>query len=179
MSATPAPLRRLLPHLVLSALLVLELLLAFSQRRSAEELWREAEEGTPRERVAALHVLANRGSDPAAGGVDAELARALLDGEEPLLADFAFTTDICRLIGLEPLEEHLAQRKRGGLPFEAWLRRFLLHRRKVGGPALGAVGRLKHHEVRWFLDALGGRALDERAVLERMEREIRARGRRL
>ena len=84
------------PRYILCALLgviALELLWSVSTRRDTVELERAAAEGEPAERALAMHVLANR-DEPHIHGL--ATTRALLEGEDALLREFAMTYDFAR-----------------------------------------------------------------------------------
>ena len=51
-----------------------------------------------------------------------------------------------------------------------WFRRYVFYRRKVGGRPLGASLRLKRQEVRWLLDVIEGKPLDDETVMDYLNR---------
>ena len=179
MSETPPLPIRILPHLFLLVAITVELLLASGFHQEQPELHTQAAEGSSHERIWALHVLANR--DPANAGLDPTYVQALLRDEDPLVVDFAFTIDICRLV--HPAWQNRRMAKR--LDPEAattspdepndWWRRFVLFRRKVGGMPVGGTRRLRLEELRWYLDALQGIPVDEQFLIDSAnERQMRA-----
>lgn len=165
---------RLAPLLACGLLLGAELVVAARSHRSTEELLRQAAAGEGRERVLALHVLCNRGSKPTPQ-LDAAYMRGLMRDEDPLVVDFTFTVDMCRVIRPVWQEKRLGtwlSDPTADYPWtfaESW-RRWILYRRKVGGAPLGAALRLKNQEVRWLLDSIAGRPLDEAAMHEHVQR---------
>ncbi len=175
---TPLPIR-ILPHLFLAVAITVELLLASGFHQEEAELRVQAAEGSSHERIWALHVLANR--DPANAGIDSTYVRALLRDEDPLLVDFAFTIDICRLVNPAWQNRRMAKRldplTATTSPDEPndWWRRFVLFRRKVGGMPVGGTRRLRMVELRWYLDALQGIPVDEQFLIDSAnERQMRA-----
>jgi len=177
MDERPLPVRWL-PHMLIAALITVELLVASGLHQGTDELRAQAEHGDTHERIWALHVLANR--DPEQSGIDGKAIGELLADEDPLVVDFAFTIDICRLAGaLErngrpPFRQEgriRAKIKGQGELYDSqetadWWRRFVIYARKVGGRSVGGTLRLQRREVGWYFDALAGRPLDEAALLE-------------
>lgn len=163
---------RLLPLAACAVLAALELWWARRAHRTTEELHVMAFEGSPRERVWALHVLANRGDAPQRELPEAYV-RALIRDPDPLVADLAYTVDVCRLC--KPVWQERRLKARLEEPEEArddledWWRRYALYRRKVGGKPLGAALRLKNEEARWLLHVLAGGSLDEEALVPYVE----------
>ena len=157
--------KKLLPLLIVALVGLAQLAVSKAWHRDDVALEALLEDGTPEERVYALHVLTNRGSTP---HTNRQWNRAyiteLMNDPEPLVADFAFTVDICRMVKPVWQEARLSTRLKNnfagtnpkGETFTGWLRRFLLFRRKVAGRNMGAMLRLKNDEVRWLLTAIDG-----------------------
>ncbi len=161
--------KRWVPHLVLIGLALLQVALYHSRHRDIEALREAAAQGSPRERVAALHILTNRGPTP---HLERKWDRAAITPmigsgtdslEDSLLADFAYTVDICRMAKPIWQDAKISARLKGntlgeikGESFIEWLRHFLLFRRKVAGRHMGAMLRLKNDEVRWLITAIAG-----------------------
>jgi len=159
--------RGLLPHLVVLLLGGLQVGLYAALHADIPTLERQLAEGTPREKVRALHILTNRGPTPHTDRTwDRTTVRALIaadQGQDRLLTDFAYTVDVCRMV--KPVWQdakvagRLKRNETGVLreeSFTDWLRHFLLFRRKVAGRHMGAMLRLKNDEVRWLLTSIGG-----------------------
>lgn len=175
-TSRPLPLR-VLPHLFLTAILAIEVLLATGMHQGEDELRAQAEHGDTHERIWALHVLANR--DPAGMGLDDDGIQELLNDDDPLVVDFAFTIDICRVArllereGRPPKRQEARSTRRFRVDDDRqrdsvadWWRRFVLYRRKVGGRTVGGTVRLRRPEIGWYFDALAGRELDEEMLIE-------------
>ena len=94
MSAERTPRGGFRLHLLLLLVLLVEVALAFARHRSDEELERLWERGDPRERLAALHVLTNRG-EPHPSRFGQDFVRRLL-AEEPPIFEAAFANEICK-----------------------------------------------------------------------------------
>ncbi len=138
------------PHLVCLALLGLELGAAFGWHRSVEELERAWREGSVHERLGALHVLANR-DRPDPRRFDAAFVESLFREEDDRLKEAAFTIDITKFRVPDAQQAYL---KDAGTDYPHWWRAFVIHRRKVGGHAVGGGGGLTQAELAWYLDAL-------------------------
>lgn len=179
---------RFLPHLLLLGLLGIEMRVWSAHHRTEEELVQLSQQGSSQERLWALHVLTNR-----AGLANTKFDRAyilgLLNDPDPLVADFPYTVDVCRLQPPTWQERRMSARLK---PDETppyrdglldWLRRYLFYRRKVGGAPYGAALRLKMPELEWLLAVMDGESLDEAEVvaylLERKQDAASARGSRL
>jgi len=174
MSPRSRAIRGWLPHAAVAAAAAVQLALAAAWHHDDEELAARIENGPPRQIVHALHVLTNRGPSP---DTNLPWSRAYVTGlmnhPEPLVADFAYTVDVCRMKRPVWQENRLSQRVNAadvgegprGETFEEWLRHFLLYRRKVAGRHMGAMLRLKNDELRWLLDAIAGRRVDAPTVL--------------
>jgi len=172
--------RKLLPHFIVLLVGGLQVALYSAWHADIPSLERQLAEGTPQEQIHALHVLTNRGSTPHTDRIwDRTVIRELLaadQGQDPLLTDFAYTVDVCRMV--KPvwqdakISARLKRNETGILreeSFNDWLRHFLLFRRKVAGRHMGAMLRLKNDEVRWLLASIGGDAdtfsLEEREAI--------------
>jgi len=167
--------RKLLPLLLVALIGAAQVGLYQARHRDEAALEALLEDGTAEERVYALHVLTNRGSTP---HTQRQWNRAyvieLMNDPEPLVADFAFTVDVCRMAKPVWQEARLSTRLKNnfagtnpkGETFTGWLRRFLLFRRKVAGRHMGTGMRLKNDEVRWLLSAIEGdtEALDPEVI---------------
>jgi hypothetical protein len=153
-------------HLGLLALMGAQCLVAVAVHQDAEELARAAAEGTGRERVAAMHVLANRGEPDPALYTD-QRVKELMGDPDPLVVDFLYTVDICRFSRprTAPVWQNRIVNKMERMPrdpgelADLW-RRFVIYRRKVGDIRLGSLRRLEQQELEWFCDARAGRPLD-------------------
>lgn len=178
----PLPIR-LLPHLFLVAVLVVELLVGAGIHRAESELLYLADEGTTAERLWAWHVLANRA--PTELEFTDETNRGLMNDEDPLVVDYSFAIDVSRLLFAHDVlarqEARLRKRLRPGdarsSPDDVaeWWRRYVIYRRKVGGKVVGGMVRLRRDELRWYFDALEGGPLDEQTLVDRTnERQLRS-----
>jgi hypothetical protein len=157
-----AGLRRWRVHLILVALIGVQLSTWAVMHRTEEEILAAWENGTTRERLDAFHVMANRGPlDPAR--FDERFVRELLGDPDTLIKELAFTNEVCKF-HIPELQTRYVYDFSGGDMAHAW-RSYVLHRRKVGGTfVVGGGVRLQWQEAQWFLDATRGRAIDERAV---------------
>jgi hypothetical protein len=167
-------LRRLLPHLLLALAAGGQVILYRAGHQTDEQLLERLENGDPRERVGALHILTNRGPAPQrARKWDRESVVALMNDRDPLMVDFSYTVDVCRMV--QPvwqerrvtarLERNETKTSAKGETFEQWLRHFLLFRRKVAGRHMGAMLRLKNDELRWLLDGIAERPVEGGPIL--------------
>lgn len=155
--------RRWLPHLVCLALVLAECGAWAVLHRSDAELESVAAEGDPRARVAALHILTNRG-EPAPERFNEAFVVTLLEDESELLRDYAFTTDVAKHAG--PWAQYRELKRLSESPADsAFWRGFILHRRKIGVVTGGSSARLKLQELKWYLDARAGRTLPGDEVL--------------
>lgn len=174
MSAQSAGPVKYVPHLFLLAVLVVEFLLGHATRMDDDELRRTSEEGTTQERLWAWHVLANR--DPDGFAFKDHHLKDLLNDPDPLIVDYAFTIDICRLIQAKGLTMRQEARIRkplkggSGVPrpdaVSEWWRRYVIFRRKVGGKPVGGHVRLQRQELAWYLQAMDGEELDEKTLVD-------------
>lgn len=161
---------RFLPHLLLLGLAGTEIGVWSAHHRTEEQLHQLSKQGSSQERLWALHVLTNR-AGLANTRFDRAYIQALLNDPDPLVADFPYTVDVCRLQSPTWQERRLSARLkpeetppyRDGL--EDWLRRYLFYRRKVGGAPYGAALRLKVQELEWLLAVMDGEQLAEDEVL--------------
>lgn len=165
--------KRSLPHLVLLAVIVAELVVAAALHRSEDRLdaaWRDGRE------PGALHVLLSRGEP--VDGCDASCVADLLAAPDPRTRALAFTNEVCRLTGPDAQNRYF-------VPYDAavvareWIP-YVVHRRKVGtGATVGAAGKLRRQEVGWWLDRLRGEEIDAEALTrflrERAHEAIEAR----
>ena len=161
---TPRP---WLPHLVCLALLLAQGAAWAVLHRSNDELERDAVQGDPQARIAALHILTNR-DEPAAERFDFDFATSLIESDEPLLREYAYTTDICK--HAEPRVQYTELKALAERPSdpEFW-RTFVFHRRKVGVLLGGSSARLRLAEFHWYRDALAGRELPGEELLTHIE----------
>lgn len=142
-----------IPHGVLLAILISEGAAWGLAHRSAAEL--EPSAAAADERIEALHVLTNRG-EPDRDRFAETFVQALLAEEDPLLCEYAFTSDVCNLSAtlqyqylkerLEAVDAH-------------WWRSFVIYRRKLGAGVGGSSARITPRELGWYLDALAERPL--------------------
>lgn len=188
MSNPTRALLRFLPHVLLLGLLGVEVSIWASHHKTEEELIRVSHQGSSRERLWALHVLTNR-AGLANTKFDEKFIQDLLKDPDPLVADFPYTVDVCRLLRPAWQEKRMSARlKVDAKPpyrddLENWLRRYLFYRRKVGGATYGAALRLKMQELEWLLAVMDGEKIAEAEVLaylmERKQESASARGSRL
>ena len=160
------------PHLLLGALLLVEVGVWRGLHRDAPALRETWRSGTGEERIAAFHVLVNRG-EPAAHDFDRRTAEAMLADPDRRIRELVFTNDMQRFPNYGPHLVYLAS-ARNAEPAH-WWRAWVIEYTKVGRT------RLLKEELGWWLDALEGRAppMDE-AVPHALARETqvleRARG---
>ncbi len=167
--------KRLIPHLVVILTAALQFSLYRAWHSDEAELQSRLEDGSPAEKVYALHVLTNRGSSPhTARSWDRHAIGGLMTHPDPLVADFAYTVDVCRMSKprrqnndvLKRLDDNFAGTTVDGEAFSTWLRHFLFFRRKVAGRHMGAMLRLKNDELRWLIAAIAEEELDGESILE-------------
>ncbi|MEC8510657.1 MAG: hypothetical protein VX015_00815 [Planctomycetota bacterium] len=158
------------PHILLLAIAGAVIVRAAATHVSTEEAMRVAfdDEADARARIESAHVAACRATARSAR-LGEDLARAFLEAEDELLREAAVTIDLCRH-ALErsgdrdertpPLQEAYVYSPLGpdGMTPHR-LRALVLHRRKVGGKAVGGIGRISSTEADWFLRTLRGAAL--------------------
>lgn len=157
-------------HMVLLAVAVAVLARAVATHVTTEEALRVAFDprSAPDARIEAAHLAACRATTRSAR-LGEELTRAFLDAEDDLLREAAVTIGLCRHAlkrtgdGDErtpPLQEAYVYGQMGpdGMTPHR-LRALILHRRKVGGKAVGGIGRISSTEADWFLRTLRGDAL--------------------
>jgi len=155
------------PHLACALLLIAQCVVWALLHRTEAELESAARVGDARSRIAALHVLANRG-EPAPGRFGEEFVAALLEEEDDLLRDYAFTTDVAK--HAEPRLQYGALKELATRPEDpAFWQAFVLHRRKIGVITGGSSARLKLQELEWYLDARAGRPLPGAELLRYVE----------
>lgn len=137
-------------HIVFALLALLQLGSWFATRSSRTDLAERWEFGSPTERLAAGHVLLNRG--PAAGGsLGAGIGKRLLGEEDTRLRSLAFTSDACKLAPPRAQMEAILDGLERGSP--AAFRDFVLQFRKVGGASVGASAAMGRRELEWFQEA--------------------------
>lgn len=173
---------RWIPHLVVALVAAGQFALARAWHQTEEELNaivdEQTEEGDGAQVVHALHILTNRGSSPHTVRTwDKAAVSTLLNHADPLVQDFAYTVDICRMVQPVWQEKRISTRLQNqstelaisGEDFGEWLRHYLLYRRKVAGRHMGAMMRLKveptNDEVAWILASISGAELDKEHVL--------------
>lgn len=162
----PRPRARLLggwlPHALAALAALAALGIARTRHIDSATAWdiaRDASQPT-RARIGAIQRLACRATEREARLGDT-LTRELLSGTDPLLAELALTALLCRHHQGDPFREptlqpaYLAQKAVPGTSH--YVLAVLHYLRKVGGPPVGAFGRLDWREVAWFLNALQGR----------------------
>jgi len=166
-STEPSRWKPWLPHIALLALAFVMCVVAWSKHIGDGEALATAlnEEASTEDRIWAMHVAANRATqvDPRIGY---DVAKSFLASDDELLREAGLLVDLCRhaIRPTEPtdspgppLQEAYAY---GPLPSTGWtphrIRSLILHRRKVGGAALGGVRRMALEEAQWFLDSLAG-----------------------
>ena len=151
--------KRWLPVALCVALIVLELGVWAGLHRSDEEIERAWRVGPPKERVAALNILANRG-EPSPRRFDEDFVHSLLREPDLLLREAAFTSQVCKFHEPVLQKTYLVSAR---VDPAHWWRSYLIHRRKTGGQALAGGAGLSHRELAWYFQALHDRPppLDE------------------
>lgn len=134
-------LRTYAPHAVLLAVIGLQCAIAGLWHQSNDALRHTLESGTPRQKVYALFVLANRDTPLA---FDREAIRSLLKSEDALVREWTMTANFARLAPPRAQEAHIMSL--GGSP-EGVRCRFLLDYRPVVGSPMSLA------DLRRFLDA--------------------------
>ncbi len=166
---TPVPhaLRGWLPHIALGCFAVVMVIVAQAKHISTDDAIATAMDPTAdsADRIWAMHLAANRAQevDPKLG---VDMAQAFLSSEDELLREAALLVDLCRhavrpesapALSGPPLQNAYAY---APLPGDQWtphrIRCLILHRRKVGGAAIGGVRRMELAETGWFLGSLAG-----------------------
>ncbi|MBJ01941.1 MAG: hypothetical protein CMK00_03625 [Planctomycetes bacterium] len=150
-------------HGVLVLVLLAEVCLWWSGHRTLEELETAAAAGPANARVEATFVLANR-DDCAPQRFDRNGLVALLrDTQDPLLSEFARSTNLCKFEFAKPQLRDLV-RISGKYGDPLWWRAWFIQLRKVGGIPVGAGSYLTRQELEWYLDAMAGKPLPAGAV---------------
>jgi hypothetical protein len=149
------------PHVVLLGLIVLEIAAWGVLHQSDQALHESWESGTSQERLDAIHVLLNRGESSKAD-FGQPFAKQLLEDEDERVQELAFLNDVCKY--KRPVAQNQASRGFTNDDFRTHWRRYIFHRRKVGGYVVGGSTRLKRDELAWYLDTL-----DETNPLPRQE----------
>ena len=158
------------PHILLLVVATAVVVRAVATHVPTEEALRvafdpDADAGA---RIESAHLAACRATSRSAR-LGEELTHSFLDAEDELLREAAVTIDLCRH-ALErtgdgdertpPLQEAYVYGPMGpGGMTPHRLRALILHRRKVGGKAVGGIGRISSTEADWFLRTLRGDAL--------------------
>jgi hypothetical protein len=168
-------------HLVLLLLLAAQSLVALTWHRDRDELVAAWRRGSGQERLAALHVLTNRGE---AKGFGQDFVREMLQDPDLLVREAAMGLDLAKFSLPMAQEAYLSaadfgaaargegpaglgRASAGHPPEEAlshWWRAYFLHRRKVGGYIVGSGVRPRRQEVTWFLDALEDKTLPREPI---------------
>lgn len=139
------------PHLVLVGLIALEVAVWGVVHQSNEDLQRSWESGTSQERLDAIHVLLNRG-ESSKSDFGQPFVKTLLEDEDERVQELAFLNDVCKY--KRPVLQNQATRTFTGENFRSDWRRYVFHRRKVGGYVVGGATRLKQEELEWYLETL-------------------------
>jgi len=148
------------PHVALLALAALQVVFFGVAHRTHSELVAASREGSEHERLAALHVLANRGEPDAARFGPAFVAELLADDARPILRRFAFTNDVCKFAFPALQLEWLLARLGGAEVLPGHLLDFVVQCRKVGGESVGAASSMGALEARWAARAAVGGGWD-------------------
>jgi len=154
------------PHGTLLLVLVLQAAAFGCLHRSRERLEADAAAGETSERIAALHILTNRGAvDPDRFGEDFGLG--LLAEEDPRMREYAFTSDVCNVVS--PQVHYRYLKGRMDAIDGHWWRSFVIHRRKIGVGVGGSSARITLQELEWYFDSLAGRPLPADELLRYQE----------
>lgn len=134
------------PVIVLAALVLFQVVAyATLFHRSEGELESMWDEGTPEERAWALHVLSNRG-EVDEDRFDASFIRGLLEEEDLLVREMAFTSDMTRLWFPVTQTQYLGELQHVEEPdMDHLMRSFFLFKRRIG------VLKLQRLELDWLL----------------------------
>ena len=127
--------------------------------------------------IADLHLLLNR-PEPISTAEGQQITELLLASDDPLLREYALTTDLCRLSerSADQIPETQEQRVLGSnpLPLDGpWWREYVTYRRKVGGKQVGGRKRLDNLELGWYRQALRGEAPPREALFEHLVKRVR------
>ncbi|MAE28805.1 MAG: hypothetical protein QF724_02820 [Planctomycetota bacterium] len=159
------------PHALVSLVLLAELCLWWANHRTSDELRAAAAAGPARERVEATFILANR-DDCAPELFDRNGLVALLrDPQDPLLSEFARSTNLCKFEFSKPQLRDLV-RISGKFGDPLWWRAWFIQLRKVGGIPVGAGTYLQRREFEWYLEAMAGHELPADAVRTHVAQEL-------
>lgn len=149
MNAAPQPgtkpargLKRLLPHAVLLLVIVAQIVLAVVWHQPREELLEISKNGTPREKVRAIHVLTNRNVPQI---LTKRYTRRLLRSPDVLVRELTMTTNFSRLRPEDEQRKHITA---AADAHEAIRCDILL------GSRLGRGGHLTPAKMREFYEAL-------------------------
>lgn len=152
------------PHLLLVGLVLLEAGVWGLVHRSNEELQRSWASGASQERLDAIHVLLNRG-ESSKSDFGQSFVKALLEDADERVQELAFLNDVCKY--KRPVLQNQATRTFTAEDFRTHWRRYVFHRRKVGGQIVGGATRLKQEELAWYLDTLDEtRPLPREAIVD-------------
>jgi len=133
---------------ILVGIILLEGAIAVTRHRSNAEWLRVGQQGTAKEQLMALQVLANRSAD---FKVDKNLVRQLLSSPEPRLREFAFSSTITRFqVRLQ--REHLETARESPVRLR---QEFFLHYRP------GPSRTMKLKDLRRYLDSLEQASADQ------------------
>ena len=127
--------------------------------------------------IADLHLLLNR-PEPISTAEGQRITEILLASDDPLLREYALTTDLCRLTERsdDQIPEIQEQRVLGSnpLPLDGpWWREYVTYRRKVGGKQVGGRKRLDNLELGWYRQALRGEDPPREALFEHLVKRVR------
>ncbi|QDV07562.1 hypothetical protein Poly30_30880 [Planctomycetes bacterium Poly30] len=171
-------LRGWLPHIALVLVAALMVLVGRARHTATEDALRTAFDPTADadERIWAMHLIANRATevDPRLG---VDLVESFLSSESDKVREAAHLIDLCRHAiqppgapagAAPPIQDGYAY---GSLPGDVWtphrIRCLVLHRRKVGGSAVGGIRRMELAEAEWFLDSLAGKRSPSKKEVQR------------
>ena len=145
-------------HGALLLILLLEVCFWWANHRTLDQLAAAAETGTAHDRVEALFILANRdGCSPERFDRNG-LVALLRDKQDPLISEFARSTNLCKFEFAKPQLRDLV-RISGKYGDPLWWRAWFIQLRKVGSTPVGAGTYLRRQEMEWYLAAMAGRAL--------------------
>ncbi|MFT5733946.1 MAG: hypothetical protein ACJAZN_003229 [Planctomycetota bacterium] len=167
-----------LPHVALVAIACAMVVFARAQHQDTEAAMQTAfdADADPDDRIWAMHLVANRATevDPRLG---VGLVESFLASDSDKVREAAHLIDLCRHAiqppgapdgAAPPIQDGYAY---GALPAGEWtphrIRCLVLHRRKVGGSAVGGIRRMELAEAGWFLDSLAGRPSPTRKEVQR------------
>jgi len=156
-------------HLILGALLVVELAVWGATSESDEDLTARAASGEVQERLDALHVLGNRGVPRRVHFTGNKIKRLLAD-PDPRIQRFALTATVCKF---QTPRWQLRRILEGAERADAeWWIDFVIQLRKAGTESVGGGFAMRLQEFEWYCAALDGVDPPRDAVLESCAEEL-------